>query len=127
MIRDHKTMTLEVVADEGSAAPETSVSLGLAVTELVINALKHAFPGDSSGHIVVGYKVAGPAWTLSVSDGGVGMPTGETPAKAGLGISIVQALAKQLGAVVEIARTEPGARVSIVHAAVAAAALTQAV
>jgi two-component sensor histidine kinase len=117
MIHDRKTLTLEVVADDGSAAPETSVSLGLVVTELVINALKHAFPGARGGRIVVAYKVTGAAWTLSVSDDGVGMPTGTTPAKAGLGTSIVQALAKQLGAVVEVSDTAPGTRISIVHAA----------
>jgi two-component sensor histidine kinase len=131
MIHDRKTLTLEVVADEGSAAPEASVSLGLVVTELVINALKHAFPAARGGHIVVAYKVTGAAWTLSVSDNGVGMPSGSTPAKAGLGTSIVQALAKQLGAVVEVAHTAPGTRISVVHAALElaghAAALPEAV
>jgi len=119
MIHDRKTLTLEVVADQGVAGPETSVSVGLVVTELVINALKHAFPGDRGGHIVVAYAVNGAGWTLSVSDDGVGMPTGATPAKAGLGTSIVQALAKQLGAVVEVTNTNPGTRISVVHAAVA--------
>jgi two-component sensor histidine kinase len=36
-----------------------------------------------------------------------------------LGTSIVQALAKQIGATVEIADTDPGTRVSIVHEGVA--------
>ncbi|HXA38233.1 MAG TPA: sensor histidine kinase [Phenylobacterium sp.] len=131
MIHDRKTLTLEVMADEGSAAPEASVSMGLVVTELVINALKHAFPGARGGRIVVAYKVSGAAWTLSVSDDGVGMPTGSTPAKAGLGTSIVQALAKQLGAVVEVVDTDPGTRISVAHAAISltghAAALPAAV
>jgi two-component system, sensor histidine kinase PdtaS len=118
MIHDRKKLTLEVQADEGVATPEVSVSLGLVVTELVINALKHAFPDDRGGHIVVGYKVAGEAWTLSVADDGVGMPaSGSAPAKAGLGTSIVQALAKQLGAVVEVSRANPGTNISVAHAA----------
>jgi two-component sensor histidine kinase len=88
------------------------------VTELVINALKHAFPDGRGGRIVVGYKVDGPNWTLSVSDDGVGMPTGAVRAKAGLGTSIVQALAKQLGAEVSVTDAKPGTSVCVCHSVV---------
>lgn len=117
MIHNRQKLTLDVVADAGAAPAETSVSLGLVVTELVINALKHAFPDGRSGHIVVRYKVAGADWTLSVSDDGMGMPTGLAPAKAGLGTSIVQALAKQLGAVVRVSDAHPGTIIALVHEA----------
>jgi two-component sensor histidine kinase len=43
------------------------------------------------------------------------MPSGPTPAKAGLGTSIVQALAKQLGAVVAVTPANPGTQISIIH------------
>ena len=49
------------------------MSLGLIVTELVINALKHAFPDHRKGKIVVSYHCDGDAWTLSVADDGVGI------------------------------------------------------
>ena len=62
---------------------DASVSLGLIVTELVINALKHAFPDRRKGKILVDYRAYGTEWTLSVRDDGVGMPEGET--KPGLG------------------------------------------
>jgi two-component sensor histidine kinase len=115
MIHDRTALTLEVKADEATAAPEISVSLGLVVTELVINALKHAFPNNRGGHIVVAYKVSGADWVLTVSDDGQGMPTGAQPAKAGLGTSIVQALAKQLGAGVAVIGTDPGTSIRIAH------------
>jgi len=115
MIHDHQKLSLKVEADEGTANANASVSLGLIVTELVINALKHAFPGNRGGNIVVGYQSHESDWTLSVSDDGVGMPTGSVPAKAGLGTSIVEALAKQLGAKIVVANTDPGARISIRH------------
>ena len=115
MIHDRRKLSLEVVADAGPMTPELSVSLGLVVTELVINALKHAFPKGRGGHILVTYAAAGADWTLTVSDDGVGMPKGREPAKAGLGTSIVQALAKQLDAVVDVADADPGTRISLTH------------
>ena len=115
MIHDHSQLTLTVEADGTVATADVSVSLGLVVTELVINALKHAFPGGQKGAILVRYNAAAPDWTLSVSDDGVGMPRGPVPAKAGLGTSIVQALARQLDATVTVADANPGTKVSIAH------------
>lgn len=94
-----------------------AVSLGLVVTELVINALKHAFPDGQHGKIVVNYDSTGADRTLSVSDDGVGMPTNWIAAKAGLGTNIVQALASQLEAKITVANVDPGAAVSLDHVA----------
>jgi two-component sensor histidine kinase len=117
MIRADDKLSLEVSADESVASADFSVSLGLIVTELVINALKHGFPGRRSGKIIVGYRSAGPAWTLSVGDNGVGMPKDlATSARPGLGTSIVAALAQQLDARVQVADANPGTAVVIVHA-----------
>jgi two-component sensor histidine kinase len=119
MIPDRDRLTLTVEADESVATADVSVSLGLIVTELVINALKHAFPGGLGGHILVGYQSRGSDWTLSVSDDGVGMSKGPEPAKAGLGTSIVGALARQLDATVKVTDTDPGTHVSLEHRAAA--------
>lgn len=89
MIRDHTKLSLDIDIDGSVTSADESVSLGLIVTELVINALKHAFPNDRSGTIKVGYHSEGPNWTLSVVDNGVGMPKEITGAKPGLGTSIV--------------------------------------
>jgi two-component system, sensor histidine kinase PdtaS len=123
MISDHEALRLEVDSDAGVASADVSVSLGLIVTELVINALKHAFPHGAGGKIVVGYHSEASAWTLSVSDNGVGVQTGSAPARTGLGTSIVEALAKQLHARVHSTDTGPGTRVSITHTAAPAVAL----
>jgi two-component sensor histidine kinase len=119
MIRDPNQISLKVTVDGSKVDADTSVSLGLVVTELVINALKHAFPGHRSGKILVGYLSNGPNWTLSVSDNGIGMPVASVPqAKAGLGTSIIEALAKQLHAQVQVANASPGTKISLVHAQV---------
>jgi two-component sensor histidine kinase len=120
MIRDHNQLSLNVSVDDSSSAADVSVSLGLIVTELVINALKHAFPGDRKGKIKVGYHAQGPNWTLSVIDDGIGMPADAADAKPGLGTSIVQALTKQLHAVVAVADAMPGTAVSVTHTQIAA-------
>ena len=115
MISDQSQLSLQVNADNSISTADTSVSLGLIVTELVINALKHAFPDNRSGTIIVSYRNHGGDWILSISDNGVGMPADPVGVKAGLGTNIVQALAKQLGAIVEVANTNPGTAVSIIH------------
>jgi two-component sensor histidine kinase len=120
MIRDHDQLTLEVDADDSAVLADVSVSLGLVVTELVINALKHAFPGGRPGKIAVGYHARGPNWTLSVADNGVGMPTDEASASPGLGTSIVSALASQLRARVHVVDAHPGTTVCLVHNELAA-------
>jgi two-component sensor histidine kinase len=117
MIRDHNELSLEVTVDDSIAAADTSVSLGLIVTELVINALKHAFPGNRKGRILVDYRCRGPNWKLSIKDDGVGIAGNPGNAKAGLGSSIVEALAKQLGAEIRVTDAHPGTKVSIAHTA----------
>jgi len=108
-----------LVTGGGVVASRVSINLGLIVTELVINALKHAFPGHRPGKIVIAFEDRGPNWTLSVSDDGVGMPTDPSLIRSGLGTSIVQALAKQLEATVEVASAGPGTKVCIEHTQIA--------
>lgn len=115
MIRDPGHLSLEVDVDASAVPADASVSLGLAVTELVINALKHAFPSAQPGRIVVGYHADGPNWTLSVTDNGVGMPKDAPSASPRLGTSIVAALASQLRARVQVADAHPGTAISLVH------------
>jgi two-component system, sensor histidine kinase PdtaS len=116
MIENHDQLSVEVNTYDSLTTPDASVSLGLIVTELVINALKHAFPGNRRGKIKVDYRSDGKAWTLSVKDDGVGIHQDPTLAKPGLGTSIVTALSAQLHAVVSTTDAQPGTMVSIVHA-----------
>ena len=115
MISDAEQVSLDVTTDDSITTADTSVSLGLIVTELVINALKHAFPDNRPGSISVDYHTRGANWTLSVNDDGVGISENPDDAKPGLGTGIVQALATQLGAQVDIVSKGSGTKVSIVH------------
>jgi two-component sensor histidine kinase len=113
MIPDPNVLSIEVTADDSVVAANKSVSLGLIVTELVINALKHAFPAHTRGKILVDYRSNGTNWRLSVTDDGVGMPTGNRKAKAGLGTGIIEALAKHLGATLQVLRSDRGVAIAI--------------
>jgi two-component sensor histidine kinase len=115
MVRDYDTLTLAVTVDESLANANVSVSLGLIVTELVINALKYAFPHGRGGRIEVDYQRTGEGWTLTVTDDGVGKPIDPAATEPGLATSIVEALAKHLKASVQIAGAHPGTAVSITH------------
>jgi two-component sensor histidine kinase len=60
MVADEDRLSIVVAVDNSIVDAEASVSLGLIVTELVINALKHAFPDQPSGKIRINYHSTGP-------------------------------------------------------------------
>lgn len=118
MIDREGPLKLTSTVDDSLVKADTSISLGLIVTELVINALKHAFPGpDRPGTIAVEYRSSGFAWNLTVTDDGVGMPADHAAAKPGLGTGIVDALSKSLDATVTVSDADPGTRVAVTHEA----------
>jgi two-component sensor histidine kinase len=117
MIGEERPVSLKVLGD-GIATCRDAESLGLIVTELVINSLKYAFKDDRrDGQIVVAYEVSGSDWKLSVADNGIGKTNGVLALpKGGLGTGIVKALAKQLDAKIETLSGAQGTTVSLTHA-----------
>lgn len=114
MIADRALVTFKVEADDRIVPADVSIGIGLIVTELVINALKHAFPDGRNGQVTIGYRLAGTGWVLTVRDDGVGRRSGSVAEKGGgLGATIVEALVNQHGASLEIADTQPGTQVSV--------------
>ena len=117
MIGEQRPIILEVHAQAGSATSEQAVSMGLIVTELVLNSLKHAFPDGREGSVLVAYDVAGSNWRLTVSDNGIGRPDDDAAKTvSGLGTNLIEALAKQLDARVERRMDATGTIISITHA-----------
>lgn len=117
MIGDDRSITLNVCGDSGRATSRKAESLGLIVTELVINSLKHAFNESSKdARITVTYDVFGKDWKLAVVDNGVGKPDGVfAQPKSGLGTGIINALATQLDAQVVTVSGPQGTTVSVTH------------
>ena len=117
MIGDSRQISLKVEADDGTVISHQAVSMGLIVTELVMNCLKHAFPSEKEdAAIAVSYKVSDADWKLTISDNGGGKPAlSASEKKGGLGTSLVQSLAKQLDARVDTESNFYGTAVTITH------------
>ena len=68
--------------------------------------------------MVVAYRTVGGGWRFSVSDDGVGKAAHrDGSAPAGLGTSLVEVLARQLGGEVEVATGPRGTIVAVVRRA----------
>ena len=109
MVGPKQHIDIVVAASEGTLPTSHAVSIGLIVTELIINAIKYAFPNHrSSARIRVTFEMAKSDWKLTVADNGIGRAGNERPnTSAGLGTALIGALAKQLKAqITETSSTE---------------------
>jgi chemotaxis protein methyltransferase CheR len=115
MITEQHPIAVKVTADEGTVDSAKAVSLGLIVTELVINAIKYAFPSNKAdAQVLVAYETDASDWKLTISDNGIGKRADEAPkAAGGLGTTIVKALAQQLDATLETESSGLGLKISI--------------
>lgn len=131
-LAEENGLDLKVEAEEGLMIWGNRELLSQAVANLLDNAIKHGLPqsADNEREIVVSAKPdvtrAGRGVALSVADRGTGIPPGErqhvlerfvrleasrnTPG-SGLGLSLVAAVARLHGGVIELADNEPGLRV----------------
>jgi len=82
--------------------PDRAVAIGIIVNELVMNAVKYAYP-DGSGPIHVDLRAERDELVLSIADDGVGDNAGANadPRSTGMGQRIVSAMASKLEASVE--------------------------
>jgi PAS domain S-box-containing protein len=83
---------------------DTAIPMGLIITELVTNSIKHAFPPGKSGMIYINIHSSDKEnLILKVADNGVGIDENvnlETPEK--LGLKLVNTLVKQLDGTIKI-------------------------
>jgi PAS domain S-box-containing protein len=108
-------INLSVAAIPLDVGLDFAIPLGLLVTELVTNALKHAFP-DGTGNVSVILERGGYGEiVLVVSDDGRGMAVGNassSSSKAGLGTGIIAGLVAQLEGTMTT-QSENGTRIEI--------------
>jgi len=103
---DASAIRLEVQAADVRLEAKRAIPCGLIINELVLNALKYAFPQGKPGTIRIEMRPqAGGRYALVVSDDGVGLPDRIDIQKAEkLGFQIVKDLVKQLDGTIEIDR-----------------------
>jgi two-component sensor histidine kinase len=119
MVSEGQPIRVVVRSDPGTIPSRDAVSIGLIVTELMINAIKYAFPlARPDAQISVSYEMKGDDWKLVVADNGTGnLSDPAMPPASGLGTAIVQALVQQLSAQTETSSQASGMTVSVTRAA----------
>ena len=105
-----KLTQLTLASETIEIDPDRAVAIGIIVNELVINAVKYAYP-SGSGPIHVTLKRNGETIELSVADQGVGIPAKPSPGSTGMGRRIVEAMAQKLEATARIDRSHSGTHV----------------
>jgi len=97
-------VSLELAVEDVALPVDQAIPCGLILNELITNALKHAFPDGRSGTVRVELVPFGAGGLrLLVRDDGVGLPAGlDVHRPASLGLQLVQMLAKQLHAALEV-------------------------
>src|ERR1700704_6279849 len=91
---------LTLKAESVEIDPDRAVAIGIIVNELVMNAVKYAYP-DGAGPIHVELHGQGDNLILSIADDGVGLNVKSDPRSTGMGQRIVTAMANKLDAHVE--------------------------
>jgi PAS domain S-box-containing protein len=89
-----------------------TIPIGLIVNELVMNAVKYAFPGERGGTVVVALKRESGELRLTVADDGIGNTSRSFD--SGLGGRLVESFAQQLGARVERVTGSQGTTVHLI-------------
>ena len=90
--------------------PDRAVAIGIIVNELILNAVKYAYP-DGPGPIHVELISSGNDLELSVTDHGVGLGVKADPRSTGMGQRIVSAMATKLNAQAERDPNHTGTRI----------------
>jgi two-component sensor histidine kinase len=106
----NKMSRLTLKAEPIEIDPDRAVAIGIIVNELVMNAVKYAYP-DGAGPIHVELATQNDDIVLSIADNGVGLNGTSDPRSTGMGQRIVSAMASKLNASVERDEAHAGTRI----------------
>jgi two-component sensor histidine kinase len=117
ILADHQIMAgvqgckITIDVADGRIDTDRAISLGIIVSELVTNALRHAYP-DAGGPINVSLTDQNAdAYRLIVQDEGIGLPVESS--HTSIGARIVDGMAKRLRSKLEIDRPGRGTRFTL--------------
>jgi len=101
-----RRVEMAVSGTAGNLRAEVATRLAVIITELLQNAVRHAFRGERAsepGHVRVALANEAGAVVVSVSDDGVGLVGDASPASTSLGLTIVNTLVEELGGKLTVA------------------------
>ncbi|MGF7212790.1 two-component sensor histidine kinase [Skermanella aerolata] len=103
-----RPITLTIQAEPHPIPSDRAKTLGLILNELVVNALKYAFPNGRSGTVTLTSRCLDSECWLMVEDDGVGFDPAIPAKGSGLGRRMVNALVKQIGGSIDIKPRQDG-------------------
>jgi two-component sensor histidine kinase len=106
-----QAIAVKVTGATGPLGSDLATPLAVVVTELVQNAIEHAFVGRASGSISIELAHTDGEVTVDVRDDGVGMRDAATESGR-LGLQIVRTLIEELGGSLEV-ESDGGTTVSV--------------
>jgi two-component sensor histidine kinase len=112
LVLPERPIELKVTGQSGPLGADLATPLAVTVTELLQNAIEHAFPDDRTGTVGVEISSVGEEVIVIVWDDGVGIHHEDLRAGARLGLQIVRSLIEELGGSVEIT-ADGGTRVEV--------------
>ncbi len=85
--------------------------IGLLVTELITNSVKHAFPGNRSGKVSLSLKETKSGHLLEITDNGIGLPQNFDLENTGtMGLQLVKGMVEHLGGTLKYKSSGKGTR-----------------
>ncbi|RKK04767.1 sensor histidine kinase [Pseudoroseomonas wenyumeiae] len=99
---DGRDIRVTVEAEPTELPGEYALPLGLAISELVSNALRHAFTDGRSGEVRVSLRREAEDFVLAVRDTGRGIEDRETVLSRGFGLLLVSSCAHQVEGELEV-------------------------
>ncbi|MEJ2042098.1 MAG: PAS domain S-box protein [Reinekea sp.] len=107
-VMNERMVEYEINAESVSIPLNQAIPCGLVISELVTNALKHAFIDLVSGRIVINLSLNDERVTLSVEDNGKGLPDNlDIQNSNSLGMRLVNLLTDQIKGTMEIISANP--------------------
>lgn len=91
---------------------EKAVPIALIINEAVLNSIDHAFPDGKGGQVQINARSAGEAVEIEVRDDGIGFDPAAVKTHS-VGLSIVRALAQQIGAAADFHSSPAGTTVVV--------------
>jgi PAS domain S-box-containing protein len=109
---DRDDIVLKTDVEPLKIASSAATALGLILNELILNAVKHAFPEDKGGTLTLRAWREGDQGRIELHDDGAGFDVTRTSADT-VGRTLIARLSRQMGAETVWQNANPGTRVSM--------------